>query len=227
MSVSYTIRGTPAANNLPVPNEAALAYDFVGGVLWGSSPDTGEWIPLSAGGGYRSSYFLSTGDQRPVVSVIVAYEPCVLTPNNVNCRLFYLAAACTVNLCKAYVNTGVAGATANFGIYDENGNILYDSGSLNVSASGGVVESTNTSSNILLYPGWYYFAMSCSSTSVLFMAYNQNNVPQFYSLFGGTPRNVLASTKAAGGKLPLSMGTIANLLPADNVYHTVILFTGI
>ena len=51
MSVSYSIRGTPAANNLSVPNEAALAYDFVGGVLWGSSPDTGAWIPLGGGAG--------------------------------------------------------------------------------------------------------------------------------------------------------------------------------
>ena len=49
MSVSYSIRGTPAANNLPVPNEAALAYDFVGGILWGSSPDTGAWVPIGGG----------------------------------------------------------------------------------------------------------------------------------------------------------------------------------
>jgi hypothetical protein len=49
MSVSYSIRGTPQQNNLPVPNEAALAYDFVGNTLWGSSPDTGEWIALGGG----------------------------------------------------------------------------------------------------------------------------------------------------------------------------------
>jgi hypothetical protein len=223
--ISYVGRTSP---KIPILTDGALYWDYINGNLYGSRPNSGEWTRI---GGYEDSqgysYFLSTGDQRPVVSVIVAYEPCVLTPNNVNCRLFYLAGACTINLCKAYVNTGVAGATANFGIYDEKGNLLYDSGSLSVSSSGSVVTSTNISANILLQPGWYYFGMSCSSTSVLFMAYNQNNVPQYYSLFGGTPRNVLASTSASGGALPKSMGVIATLPPADNVYQPVVLFTGI
>lgn len=49
MSVDYAIRGTPQANRLPVPNEAALAYDFVNNILWGSSPDTGSWVDIGGG----------------------------------------------------------------------------------------------------------------------------------------------------------------------------------
>ena len=78
MSVSYSIRGTPAANNLPVPNEAALAYDFVGGVLWGSSPDTGAWIPLSAVGG--SSPVL-TARVTITAAQVIAANGAAPTPN--------------------------------------------------------------------------------------------------------------------------------------------------
>ena len=74
MSVSYSIRGTPAANNLPVPNEAALAYDFVGGVLWGSSPDTGAWIPLGGGAGGGPIIQASDTQLNSIAPTTVSFE---------------------------------------------------------------------------------------------------------------------------------------------------------
>jgi hypothetical protein len=49
VSIDYVIRGTPEINKLPVPVEGAIAYDFVGGILYGTLPLTGEWVPLGGG----------------------------------------------------------------------------------------------------------------------------------------------------------------------------------
>jgi hypothetical protein len=76
-----------------------------------------------------------------------------------------------------------------------------------------------------MVPGWYYFAFTSNNTVATFLAVNQNNIIAYYAVSGGTPRNVIASTLASGGALPLTMGNIATLSPSDVVYHPIVIFS--
>jgi endoglucanase Acf2 len=171
----------------------------------------------------QNSFFKSAGHQQPAIAA-VAYEPCVSTANHVNAHLFYLASSVLINYISIYVGVGVAGATFNTGIYNQDGTLLFDSGPMVVSGSGVVVFATNTAYNIRMVPGWYYFAFSCTYTVATFLAMNQNNIIAYYALSGGTPKNVLVSAPLAGGALPLTLGVITALLPADTVYHPMVIF---
>jgi len=174
--------------------------------------------PLAAFG-----FFNSTGHQQPAICA-VAYEPCVTTANHVNAHLFYLASAVLVNKISLYVGVGVAGQTVNVGIYSQLGTLIMDSGPMPVSGSAVTVVASNTSLNILMQPGWYYYAFSCTSVTPTFLAINQNNIAAYYA-FTGVPRHVLASTPLSGGALPLSLGTILNLAESDVTYHPLVIFS--
>ena len=169
------------------------------------------------------AFFKSTGQQQPAIAA-VAYEPCVTTANHVNAHLFYLSSSVLVNLISVYVGVGAAGATANFGIYNQDGSLLIDSGPMVVTGSGVVVFAANTAINVRMVPGWYYFAFSCTSTAATFLAINQNNIIAYYALSGGTPKNILAASPLAGGALPLTLGNISTLSPSDVVYHPMVIF---
>jgi hypothetical protein len=169
------------------------------------------------------SFFKSAGHQQPAIAA-VAYEPCVTTANHVNAHLFYLSSSVLVNVISVYVGVGAAGATANFGIYNQDGSLRIDSGPMAVTGSGVVVFAANTAINVGMVPGWYYFAFSCTSTAATFLAIDQNNIIAYYALSGGTPKNVLAASPLAGGALPLTLGNISTLSPSDVVYHPMVIF---
>jgi hypothetical protein len=182
---------------------------------------TGLAVPPASNPG---TFFFSAGHEDPAICA-VAFEPAVVTPNNVNCYLFSLNLAVLVNKISIYVGVGVAGATFNAGIYSIAGVKLIDSGPIVASGSGVVSFSPSTSIGVTLPGGsWYYFAFSCTSSVATFLAQNQNNISAYIALRGGPPRGVLASTQLANGVLPATMGNISTLLPAELVYHTTCLF---
>jgi hypothetical protein len=172
---------------------------------------------------FTSSYFKSAGHQQPAIAA-VAFEAAVTTANHVNCHLFYLAASTTVVVITMEVGVGQPGATLNAGIYNgATGALLVDSGAMPASTSGAVVKVTPTvGASLVLVPGWYYYAFSSNSTTATFLAMNQNNLVAYYAQSNGTPRNVLASTLAANGALPVTMGSIPALGGSDVVYHPCI-----
>jgi hypothetical protein len=170
------------------------------------------------------SFFKSAGHQQPMIAA-VAFEPCVTTANHVNAHLFYLASSVLINQVAIYVGVGQAGATINAGVYSVDGTLLLDTGPLVATGSGVVVNTPNTAYNVRMVPGWYYFAFTSNNTVATFLAVNQNNIIAYYAVSGGTPRNVIASTLASGGALPLTMGNIATLSPSDVVYHPIVIFS--
>jgi len=183
---------------------------------------TGALVPPKNSPG---TFFFSAGHEDPAICA-VAFEPAVVTPNNVNAYLFSLSLAVLVNKISIYVGVGAAGATINCGIYSMQGIKLVDSGPMSASNSGVVVTSANTTMNVLLQGGaWYYFAFSCTSNTATFLAQNQNNLVAYISLRGGTPRGVVASSQLSGGVLPATLGNIQTLAPAENVYHPTVLFS--
>ena len=209
-------RSTPYLGlSLDVPAASAANFAALDSALANVSPNE----PFS------SSYFKSAGHQQPAIAA-VAFEAAVTTANHVNCHLFYLPASTTVAVITMEVGVGQPGATLNVGIYNATtGAILIDSGAMPAVTSGAVIKVTPTvGPSLTLVPGWYYYAFSSNSTVATFLAMNQNNLVAYYNQSNGTPRNVLASTLAAGGALPTNMGSIPTLGISDVTYHPCITF---
>lgn len=121
------------------------------------------------------------------------------------------------------VNTGVASGKAAFGIYDQSGNILINSGPLDCSNVSGNFFVTALPLTQLLTPGTFYFVWTANSTSILMNNFTGYSAAGQSAMFNLTiPRLGVASGVSLNGVLPATMGTItAGALTVPSVYFEV------
>jgi hypothetical protein len=121
------------------------------------------------------------------------------------------------------VNQGAVSGKAAFGIYDQSGNLLINSGALDCSNVGGNFFSTVLPLTQLLVPGTYYYVWTANSTSVLmnnFTGYSAAGQSSMFNLT--TPRLGVASGVSLNGVLPATMGTITGgALTVPSVFFEV------
>lgn len=168
--------------------------------------------PTSGGGGLAitsGGYFFGVGVQIGTVNGTAT----IISPtgvNNVLAFLFFIPYSIVIShitFAKGAVN--VAGATANFGIYDSTGKLLIDSGAFDCSA-GGASFQVKTIAAVTLPAGVYYFAQGATDSTVTCQTQcigygaTGNQV-----LIQNAARSGIAANPLAAGALPATLGAIA------------------
>jgi hypothetical protein len=143
------------------------------------------------------------------------------TANRLNCIQFYLDRTVTINHLSFYLGTAAGTtATANFGIYDATGTIkLFDSGPLNVNATGSTTYTQPASSFVtpsgvaLVLPAgtyWYVFACTVSATvALLSLPGPGTSQPTFISSVAQRVGMSGAGNVLSAGVLPSAIGTLS------------------
>jgi hypothetical protein len=164
---------------------------------------TGTGFNTPGVGGFFSAGFPLTA---PYGQALAGTNPST-TINQVSVFQFTLSSPFTISRVSCYVAIGVASQTANFGIYDSNGNKLLDSGALNAGTSA--TTASNAITPVTLPVGTYYFAQSTSNTSIQITGFALNSA-QLDDMVnaGGTVKNGQAANSTSGGVMPSTLGTI-------------------
>jgi len=119
----------------------------------------------------------------------------------------------TITIRKVVFKSGTvvtASATASFGIYDANGNLLLDSGTFSTAVASTTLSNT-LGSPVTLYAGRvYFFAQTCtnaSNTSAANIVVNNQGIVLLQKNIVG--RWGLATNTYSGGALPVTLGTLS------------------
>lgn len=151
-----------------------------------------------------SAYFISAGMG---INAIVSGSA-TISPNGVNevsVFQFVLPFGMTVRKITSTITAGVAGASYNIGIYDQNGNLLIDSGSQSAVANT-TTHSATLATPVFLPPGVYFFAQACTSTAVTGVTVS-NSAPGQSAVYNLNANRVFrANNSLSGGSLPSTLG---------------------
>lgn len=161
------------------------------------------------------SLFTTDGTPRPLAGVGAAVI--VSTANAVIGLICNLDAPCIVNKVQFGFNANASGSTqtADMGIYDSTGNLIFNVGSTSkLNGAGATFPSASPTGGILLLGGTYVAAWTCSSTTPTFIcnatgtAFIGGNTSGF--LGNLTTKVFINAGNAAtgGGALPSTLGTM-------------------
>ena len=154
-------------------------------------------------------YFYSFGIMNPTLppSATNYQSP---TPNRVFAIQFYQAFSIKLLTVSIGVGTASAGDSANMALYDASGNLIVDSGPLSTTIGAGTRVTANI--NVSLSAGFPFFAWAITSVTPSLGA---------ISTFGGggaaagvvqDPQSFFSSNSLAGGAMPLTLGTLTNII---------------
>lgn len=165
----------------------------------------GVVYPPAAVNSTTLSGFFSNGLNMPFGSAAgVAF---VGSANEVRFVKFTLSATWSISKVCTSISTGVAAQTVSFGIYNSTGGTkLIDSGLVSAATSSSAPCATFTA--VVLTPGEYIFAWTCTSTSVTQASMNGLSAGLANTFNADAPRVGTAANAATVGALPSTLGVL-------------------
>lgn len=157
-------------------------------------------------------YFVSTG-LLSGANVSTGTNTPVSSSGDVRVVQFFLPVAMTVGRVTITVSAaGAASSTVTVGIYDANGNKLFDSGGVGFNGAS-VATQTLTITPFTLVPGVYYFAQSASSAGSIPSTQTISTGSAVVSVLNNQTIQKWGkcANAATGATLPTVCGTISNL----------------
>ena len=194
--------------NLESTDSSVAIADLGGGTL--NLKASGSSFNTAGYGG-----FWSAGKEMEIFYGTSQSAANVNTSNVVDVFQFDLKAAYTIRRVSCIVNSQGA-HTANFGIYDNNGNLLLDSGAISMASLGPI---SVTITPITLSVGTYYFAQSGNTGSPLAVDGFGVAATAIVDMMNanGSVKIGQAANATSGGALPTALGVIT----ADSVYNNM------
>lgn len=174
--------------NNPPPTTSAVSFGTAGqGGFWGPG---------------------ITSHPHSFVSDVSGSSAIVTTNNEVRVRQFILETAWTIRNVTSQASSGAAAArTWNIGIYDASKNLLLDSGAFDGSI---LTVQTKTPAAVILPPGTYYYAQTCSTSALQLWALgNGAQLVTLDNMFNAAaPRVAIAANPCVAGVLPATLGVL-------------------
>jgi hypothetical protein len=166
-------------------------------------------------------YFVSTGLFQAQSIGSVTGTQVVATANEVAVTQFVLTSAATIGQVTISITaTGATGSSVTIGIYDANGNKVFDTPTFD-----GTMMTTQTKSlvsPITIYPGTYYLAQSASDINISAQAITTAGISSLLNQKG--KRVGLCANSAVAGVLPTVCFDATHALTTGAVTATVALF---
>jgi hypothetical protein len=214
---------TPAANLIVASPDGSSGALAARGMTEADLPSSTP--PVGAGfWGFMFSQVPWTVSSRTSPNAAVA--------NKVLGFLFYIPRTMVISKVTVMITTSAAASVGDVGIYDSAGNLKANTGGFSTaSGSAGVAETVAlTQGTVTLKAGWYIFAHTNSSTTVLMSSWMIQVTNDFAVILnnGGASKGVfiVAVNAATSGVLPSTLGTITNQVPSGSQSNPVLAWFG-
>jgi hypothetical protein len=147
------------------------------------------------------------GPGLTIPATISIGQAMVASPNLVRAMQFSLRKRWEIGHVTAVLNTGVNGSFVGLGLYDEDANLLLDSGP--IVSDVGITLLSAAPTRRILPPGTYYYAWTATSASVLSNAATAWSSANMNTLINRLANRLGACANASvAGQLPASLGAI-------------------
>lgn len=102
-------------------------------------------------------------------------------------------------------NAGVVSGNVDFGIYGPDGGRIYSTGAI-VQSGTNTVQYVSLSSTLLLSPGFYYFALSCSSSTARILVWTDSGESEYAGFLQQASAHPLPSIATFAGPSSALLG---------------------
>lgn len=163
------------------------------------------------GGGFWGFMFWNQG-----WTVNTRTSPNGASANQVLAYLFYIPVIVTISQVSYDISTPQAASTGDLGIYTQTGNLVVNTGGFATTAGGAGTGATSalTQGRTTLLPGFYYFAQTNTTTTVLQTAWQIQVTNDYLAILNNRGAHngvfVIAGNSATSGVLPSTLGTLTN-----------------
>lgn len=188
--------------NITITNSAGTTtISASGGASFSTSGYGGFWGPGYIVDDFIADIGATSSQITNVTTLVLAYQ-------------FVLQSAWTISKCTAYMNTNTAfsGNNFGFGIYSSAGSKLVDSGAFDATQSANVA-LTNSFTPVSISPGVYYFAQTCTLTTISVTGFG-GSTSSYNKMYNANGLRTVVGSNAptgTGSGLPATLGTLANM----------------